>query len=230
MLAAQKVIDIRDLTFRYGNSSSNLVLNIPKWSILQNEQVFLYGCSGAGKSTLLNLISGLFCADSGEITVLNHPLHSMNRSQKDKFRAIHLGYIFQQFNLIPYLNSIDNVLLSPYFARKNSNNKIISEIKELFYYLNINENDWSKPTQQLSIGQQQRIAIVRALINKPDLIIADEPTSSLDAENRDLFISKLLSISSQKNMTLLFVSHDFALSKYFSRIENLQGISTGNKH
>jgi putative ABC transport system ATP-binding protein len=189
------------------------------------DQVFVHGPSGGGKSTLLNLLSGMLTATTGEVSVLGERLDIMNVRQRDCFRANHIGYIFQQFNLIPYIDAIDNIQLAHQFSKKDSQLVLIDEIKSLLSTFNISQTDWHKPVEQLSIGQQQRIAIARAMINKPQVLIADEPTSSLDQKNRDNFMSALMSLVAQHRITLLFVSHDMSLASYFSRIDALSDIN-----
>jgi putative ABC transport system ATP-binding protein len=218
-------INLSNIYFTYPEHPNLPILNIPSWSLAQGEQAFIFGPSGGGKSTLLGLLSGLLSANEGSINILGQHLNKMSNRQRDKFRANHIGYVFQQFNLIPYLDAIDNIRLASYFAQSTSLASLNKEIKALLTTLNMPEKDWSKPVRNLSIGQQQRIAIARALINKPALLIADEPTSSLDQANRDKFMTLLMSIVKSSGITLLFVSHDMSLSRYFSRVESLSDIN-----
>lgn len=219
-------IQLKDVQFAFPDTPNNSVLNIKSWSVSDREQVFVHGPSGGGKSTLLNLLSGILNTRCGEVTVLGERLDRMNARQRDRFRANHIGYIFQQFNLIPYLGAVDNIQLASQFARKNTQSALTGEIKSLLSIFQIPESDWQKPVAKLSIGQQQRIAIARAMINKPELLIADEPTSSLDQDNRDNFISELMTLTSAYNITLLFVSHDMSLAKYFGRVNALAEINS----
>ena len=218
-------IDLNNVRFHYPEQADKVVLNIPSWSLSAGEHVFVHGPSGGGKSTLLGLLSGLFAPNEGQINILGQRLDQMTSRQRDKFRATYIGYVFQQFNLIPYLNAFDNTLLASQFSQRKKTQNIHDEITKLLTELNITESDWQRPTRNLSIGQQQRIAIARALINKPQLLIADEPTSSLDPVNRDAFMTLLMSIVGDNDMTLVFVSHDLSLSTYFSRIESLNDIN-----
>lgn len=213
-------IELTDIRFYYSDRPENIVLNIPSWSLSTGEQAFVQGPSGGGKSTLLGLLSGMLVPSEGKVTVLGQRLDNMSSRQRDQFRAMHIGYVFQQFNLMPYLNAIDNVLLATQFSNRK-NTSLLNEIKTLFNGLNIPEKEWNRPTRDLSIGQQQRVAIARALINKPQILIADEPTSSLDRENSEAFMRLLMPIVAENRITLLFVSHDQSLATYFTKVESL---------
>lgn len=216
-------IHLKDILFSYPEQPDVAVINIPSWTLATGESTFIYGSSGSGKSTLLNILNGLLPVNTGHVQVLDQHLEKMTNRQRDKFRANNIGYVFQQFNLIPYLDAIENIKLASYFS--NSTSSLNKEIIILLKSLNMPEKDWKKPVRQLSIGQQQRIAIARALINKPKLLIADEPTSSLDQQNSDSFMALLTSIVKEHHITLLFVSHDMSLSQYFSRVESLSEIN-----
>ena len=218
-------IKISNVCFSYPEKPHVTVLNIRSWSLAKGEHAFIFGASGGGKSTLLSLISGLLRANEGELSVFGQALNDMSGHQRDKFRADNIGYVFQQFNLIPYLNAIENIRLAHYFAKSSSQALLTENIKALLTRLNMPEENWQSPVRNLSIGQQQRIAIARALINKPALVIADEPTSSLDCENRDEFMTLLMSLVKENDITLLFVSHDMSLSHYFDRVESLNEIN-----
>jgi len=218
-------INLRDVKFAYPDAPEKTVLDIDQWSVSEAERVFVQGASGGGKSTLLNLLSGMISSTQGEISVLGERLDKMNRRQRDQFRANHIGYVFQQFNLIPYLDALDNILLASHFSKLKNGVALREEGKTLLTTLNISPSDWNKPTRSLSIGQQQRVAIARALINKPELLIADEPTSSLDQHNRDNFMSILMSLIDEHNITLVLVSHDASLSTHFNRVEVLNDIN-----
>ena len=219
-------IQLQNVRYTYPGKLGKLVLNINSWSVSAGEQVFVHGPSGGGKSTLLNLLSGMLQADTGEVSVMGQRLDKISSRQRDRFRADHIGYIFQQFNLIPYLDAIDNIELAQQFAKENQSSTLKNDIKSLLSSFHIGSSDWHKPVAKLSIGQQQRIAIARAMINKPELLIADEPTSSLDQDNRDNFMAELKAMVTEHNTTLLFVSHDMSLAKYFNRIDALADITT----
>jgi putative ABC transport system ATP-binding protein len=148
----------------------------------------------------------------------------MPARQRDRFRADNIGCVFQRFNLIPDLNSIDNIGLASTFSA-NGHRQWRDEATALLTGLMVDRDDWAKPTSELSMGQQQRVAIARALINSPDLLIADEPTSSLDSENRDNFLALLMKLINKRDMTLIFVSHDMALAEHFTRLDALTDIT-----
>jgi len=218
-------IDLSAVRFHYPDQKTLPVLDIPAWNLAKGEQAFVHGPSGSGKSTLLNLLSGLLTPSQGHVRILGQSLGQMSSRQRDRFRADHIGYVCQQFNLIPYLNAIDNIRLARQFSQLEKPATLQHEIKALLTSLNISASDWQKPARNLSIGQQQRVAIARALINKPQLVIADEPTSSLDQVNRDAFMKLLMAVVAEHKITLLFVSHDMALSRYFDRVEALTDIN-----
>jgi len=209
-------IEINNIEFSYASNPKKHIVNIINLCVKEEAQLFIHGPSGSGKSTLLNLICGLHLANSGNINVLGKSLHNLSRRQRDKFRATNIGYIFQQFNLVEYLHAIDNIKLAMHFSANSSSTNIEQEIEAMLTTLHLDSKDWYRPVNELSVGQQQRVGIARALINKPKLIIADEPTSSLDQASRDSFISLLLSLCKQHASTLLFVSHDMSLCEHFT--------------
>jgi putative ABC transport system ATP-binding protein len=218
-------IILQSVKFNYAKSSTKQIIDIDLWSVAEAEKVFIHGPSGCGKSTLLNLLSGLLKPHSGNIKLLNQSINHMSSRQKDKFRANNIGYVFQQFNLIPFLDAIENIYLASHFATKITKQLLIKQTHELLNTLGIKEIDWYTPVNYLSVGQQQRIAIARALINKPKILIADEPTSALDPANSDRFMSLLIALCAQHKMTLIFVSHDMSLSQYFDRVQALPTIN-----
>lgn len=217
-------IDLKDVQYSYPSNPEKMVLNIPSWSVPEGEKTFLYGPSGGGKSTLLNALSGLI-KTTGKVTIFGRQLNGLSAKQRDRFRAKNIGFVFQQFNLISYLDALDNIKLASAFGSGRRGEILEEEIKNLLSELNISADEWHEPARNLSIGQQQRIAIARSLINKPQLLIADEPTSSLDHANRDIFMSLLLNIVEEHKITLLLVSHDMSLSTHFSSTVSLNEIN-----
>ncbi|RSD32698.1 ABC transporter ATP-binding protein [Vibrio pectenicida] len=221
------VVELDQVTFTWpGNNTPTL--NLDSLSILKGEHLFIKGPSGCGKSTLLGLLTGIHTINTGKLQVLGKDLSQMLGSERDKFRADNIGYIFQQFNLLPYLNVIENVTLPCQFSklrRSKLEKTLTEEAKDLLNKLHLPEHLMHKPVVELSIGQQQRVAAARALIGKPALIIADEPTSSLDYDNRSAFIELLLGQINQAQSSLLFVSHDPTLESMFDRTLNLNQIN-----
>ena len=226
------VVELNQVQFTWpGNESATL--EIPSLTIQQGEHLFIKGPSGCGKSTLLGLLTGINTATSGQVAVLGENLTQMSGSRRDKFRANHIGYIFQQFNLLPYLSVIENVTLPCQFSslrRQQVGGDLVANARQLLAKLRLPLTLLDKPVVELSIGQQQRVAAARALIGKPKIIIADEPTSSLDYDNRTAFIELLLDQVNQADSTLLFVSHDPTLEPLFDRTINLQQLNQVGGH
>lgn len=226
-------IELKQLEFQWPGATQPL-LRIPELQISRGERVLLRGASGSGKSTLLSLIAGIHKAKAQQVFVLDHDLGDMSQRQRDKLRANEIGYIFQQFNLLPYLSAYQNVLLAQQFSparRKRLNEQQPShkqQAQSLLLQLGLTESDTERPAHQLSVGQQQRVAAARALFGNPALIIADEPTSALDADHRDNFIQILFEACRANNTTLLFVTHDASLAPHFDRALELADINTGS--
>jgi putative ABC transport system ATP-binding protein len=211
------------------------VLDMEELVIQPGQHLFIQGESGCGKTSLLNLLSGITEPDSGSLRILGLSLADMNSHQRDRFRADHLGVIFQQFNLLPYLNVVENVALPFYFSarRREKTPDIHATVESVLIELEIAPTLFAKNVLDLSVGQQQRVAVARALVGNPELVIADEPTSALDSKNRDSFIRLLFERATQHGSTLVFVSHDDHLSNFFEHSINLaeknrayQGAST----
>ncbi|MCV6614114.1 MAG: ATP-binding cassette domain-containing protein [Cellvibrionaceae bacterium] len=213
-------IALQDLQFAYPHGPT--ILNIPSWTVKPGERVFVHGPSGSGKSTLLKLLAGLLPCQHGQLQVLGQPLQTLSGRQRDRFRARHIGFVFQQLNLIPYLSVLDNVLLGRYFAPPDGNGP---DAGQLLAQLGLGEGLYQQAASNLSLGQQQRVAIARALITQPELLIVDEPTSALDADNRDGFMKLLFAQLAEGQTTLLFVSHDQSLNRGFSQSVSLASIN-----
>lgn len=211
----QAAIDIDNLNFSYPGAITSQV-RIDQWSVSRGARVFLRGTSGSGKSTILHLLAGLRLPDAGTIRINGEDITRLSTAQRDRFRAQHIGIIYQQFNLIPYLSVLDNVLLAPVLAKQHDRTSRQRAI-ELLQALNLPPALFRQAAERLSIGQQQRVAIARALINRPALLLADEPTSALDQDNRDAFLRQLLAICADEHTTLLFVSHDAMLAPLFDQ-------------
>ena len=222
---AEPAIEIKDLEF--GWAGREPLLQIHQLRIERGERVFLTGPSGSGKSTLLGLIGAVLQPRCGSVRVIGVPVSELRVSERDRFRGAHLGFIFQMFNLIPYLTIRENVLLPLRFsaARRERLGDVSAEreAERLLRSLGLTGPD--RPVVELSIGQQQRVAAARALIGRPDVLIADEPTSSLDADAREDFLRLLMSECDAFGITVLFVSHDRALGEFFGRNLKLSDVN-----
>ncbi|MCB8944788.1 MAG: ABC transporter ATP-binding protein [Ardenticatenaceae bacterium] len=223
---SEPIIELQNLRFAWPKQDHDL-LYIPELVIEKGKHLFIQGASGSGKTTLLNLLTGINVANSGSIKVLDTPLETLSTRQRDQFRADHLGVIFQQFNLLPYLSLLENVQLPCWFsARKKQNADHIQETSlRLLEELNIPMTLVHKPIAELSVGQQQRVAVARALIGNPEVVIADEPTSALDTKNRNRFLELLFQEATQQGSTLVFASHDPYIASQFERVIDLVEIN-----
>lgn len=224
---ASSAVEINDLRFAYDGGAP--LLDIPAFSLMRGESLFLRGPSGSGKSTLLGLIAGVLAARSGRVNVLGHEMGLLSGAARDRVRADHLGVIFQMFNLVPYLSVTANVALPCRFSRARRNalgGNVAEEAARLLARLGLEDEALlSRRVVDLSVGQQQRVAAARALIGGPEIVIADEPTSALDADARDRFISLLSEEAARTGAALLFVSHDAALAGQFDRAVDLSEIN-----
>jgi putative ABC transport system ATP-binding protein len=220
------MIELDNLLFRWP-SQHTPCLDIPRLEVASGERVFLHGPSGSGKSTLLNLIGGVAVPQRGQVRLLGTNIAALPSRSRDTFRAEHIGFIFQQFNLLPWLSAVDNVLLPCTFSasRKRRAGDAAASAQRLLAHLDLAPALWRKPAAELSVGQQQRVAAARALIGQPQILIADEPTSALDAPRQQAFIDLLLAESATSGATLLFVSHDQRLAARFDREIALAGIN-----
>jgi len=220
-------VHLSDVGFAFEQGEER-VLDIPSWEIARSERVFLQGESGSGKSTLLSLLSGMFVPSSGQVSVLGTAVSSLSTRERDRFRAGNIGFVFQQFNLIPYLSVLDNILLAARFAA-TTGVSARARAEELLIKVNLGVELHDRPAGQLSIGQQQRVAIVRALINSPELLLVDEPTSALDHRNRDSFLELLTEILSESGCAMVFVSHDPEIGKYFDSKLTMHDLNQAGK-
>jgi len=217
------IISASDLIFTWPGASAP-VLHLSNFSVRRGERLFINGASGSGKSTLLSLLAGLMRPDAGTLEILDTDITRLSGRKRDRFRARHIGFVFQRFNLIPYLDVRSNIRLAAHIAgnaRKADNNSI----QQLLDMLRISPVLATRRADQLSVGQQQRVAVARAMINAPEILIADEPTSSLDHAVRDDFIRLLLEMQAQRETTVIFVSHDLSLQHHFSRSLSMTDIN-----
>jgi putative ABC transport system ATP-binding protein len=215
------IIDIHDL--EYGWTPGWTLLHIDHLAIEAGERVFVHGPSGSGKSTLLSLLAGVVVPGRGALRVLGTDTARLASAERDAFRADHFGIVFQMFNLVPYLSVIENVTLPCRFSARRRRQADVrggpeEEARRLLEHLDlVAEARSGRAVIRLSVGQQQRVAAARALIGRPEIILADEPTSALDADRREAFLDLLFRQCAAEGATLLFVSHDRGLEKLFGR-------------
>jgi putative ABC transport system ATP-binding protein len=221
----EETIRLDSLRF-YWSKVADFKIYIPKLEIGRGEKVLLLGESGSGKTTLLSLICGFLSPISGDIFLNEQKLNDLKANKKDQFRSDNIGIIFQQFNLLPYANVIDNITLPLYFSKKRDSR--VTNHREaalnICRSLQLSESTIAMQANKLSVGQQQRVAVARALIGNPSLIIADEPTSSLDASTQKKFLDLMFRQIEEYKSTLLMVSHDSTISSYFDRTININDI------
>ena len=228
--AGAPAVDLSGVRFAYRAGAD--VIAIDSLTIPRGETVFLHGPSGSGKTTLLGLLAGVLRATSGNVRVLGTDFSALSGGARDAFRARHLGYVFQMFNLIPYLSVRENIVLplrlEPRRQARLGGMSRDEAAADMASQLDIAEL-LDRPVTELSVGQQQRVAAARALIGSPELVIADEPTSALDTDRRERFLQLLFASCARANATLVFVSHDQGLRSMFSRSLSLPELNRASR-
>ena len=214
------MIRLAELRFRW-RARDPLVLDIGELAVERGEKLFVKGPSGGGKTTLLNLLGGVVAPEAGTVEILGTEVTALPGAARDAFRADHIGFVFQSFNLVPYLPLVDNVLLPCRFSarrRERAGARPEDEARRLLAHMGLDVAALSRRgAARLSQGEQQRVAAARALIGAPELIVADEPTSALDEDAREAFLGLLFEEVDKAGATLVFVSHDARLEPSFGR-------------
>jgi len=217
---------------RFGYTAADAAtLNLDRLSLQRGERLMLRGPSGCGKSTLLSLAAGVLLAQKGTVELMGREWAGLSAAQRDALRVDHVGYIFQQFNLLPYLGVLDNVLLPCRLSKRRRERAasvrgpIEGAAAALLDALELPTALHRRPAAELSVGQQQRVAAARAMIGQPDIVIADEPTSALDEDRREGFMRLLLDQCTRAQSALLFVTHDARLARHFDRVVELSGFN-----
>lgn len=230
MAETDKILNLQDVRYRWPGRAS-FGLHIPNLTLRRGETVLLLGESGSGKSTLLSLICGTITAQAGSVTVAGSNIAGLSAGQRDRFRAEQIGLIFQQFNLLPFASVRDNILLPLRFApiRRGRVTDQNAEAARLCHNLGLPDDVLATRARALSVGQQQRVAAARALIGTPPIIIADEPTSSLDAATQSTFLELLFNQSQAHGTSLLMVSHDARLADQFDHVLQMDDIATSER-
>ena len=196
------------------------VINVPHFQLAEGEQVALVGRSGGGKTTLLNMISGITRPDSGAVIVGGVNITELSEPARDRFRAERIGIVFQTFHLLPAFSALENVLLGMAFAGKQSRAHAV----ELMERVGLKDRMHHRP-MQLSVGEQQRVSVARALASRPRLVLADEPTASVDVANQKLILQLIRETCEEKKVTLMLVTHSEEVSSQFDRIEQLSNFN-----
>jgi putative ABC transport system ATP-binding protein len=224
--AAAPAVALRSVRFAYGPGP--VVLDLEELDVRRGSRLFIFGPSGSGKTTLLGLMAGVLRARSGTVEVLGTDLGGLTDGRRDALRAAHIGYIFQLFNLIPYLSVEENIVLPCRVSRERRRRlggvsperaaAALADALEIGGLLH-------ERVTRLSVGQQQRVAAARALIAAPELVIADEPTSALDSDRRESFLQLLFDRCGEAGSTLVFVSHDRQLEHMFDAGVSLEQLN-----
>ena len=206
------MIDIEPMRFAWTRGGPDTLV-LGRLHVAQGQTVFLHGPSGCGKSSLLGLLAGVLLPQQGRVSLLGQDWAALPSGQRDTFRADHVGVIFQQFNLLPYLSVLDNVTLPCHFSKRRHERCLSAGGAEVsaqnwLQRMGLPEELWTRRADALSVGQQQRVAAARALMGQPELILADEPTSALDAALRHDFMDVLMQAAHDTGSTLVCVSHD----------------------
>ncbi|AMV17550.1 ABC transporter ATP-binding protein [Planctomyces sp. SH-PL14] len=203
-------------TYRQPDGTRLNILGIRRFELQQGEQVALVGGSGGGKTTLLNVISGVTQADSGVVRVDGTDIARLPEAVRDRFRAEKIGIVFQTFHLLPAFTAYENVLLGMSFSGKANRDYA----RSLLERVGLGHRLHHRPGQ-LSVGEQQRVAVARALANRPRLMLADEPTASVDTANQSTILGLLRDACREGNVSLLLVTHSPEVASQFSRVDRL---------
>jgi putative ABC transport system ATP-binding protein len=216
---AKMSLELRDVkkSYREPGGGQLPVLNIASFKLAPGEQTVLVGSSGGGKTTLLNIIAGITSADSGEVKIDGVDVSRLPEAARDRFRADRIGYVFQTFNLLPAFTALENVLLGMSFGGKRADR---SRAIELLTQVGLKHRLHHRPAQ-MSVGEQQRTSVARALVNTPRLLLADEPTANVDSANQQTILDLLRQSCRERNVSLLLVTHAPEVASQFDRVEKL---------
>lgn len=212
-------------SFREPDGSVLPILDIPYFAVAAGEQMVLVGRSGCGKTTLLHVIAGITRADTGRIELDGVDTARLSEGGTDRVRAAKIGYVFQTFNLLPGFSAYENILLGMTFARGR---KDTARAKQLLDRVGLSHRATHRPGK-LSVGEQQRVAVARALANRPRLLLADEPTANVDPANQDKVIDLIRDTCREENIALIMVTHSMEVAGKFQRVDRLEEINKAGK-
>ena len=217
------MLELKNVRKAYIEPNGNLlpILNIERFCVDAGEQMVLMGRSGSGKTTLLHVIAGISRADSGQVIIDGLDITKLPEAGRDRFRADKIGYVFQTFNLLPAFSALENVILGMTFSSGKSD---ANRARKLLERVGLGGRLTHKPSQ-LSVGEQQRVAVARALVNKPKLLLADEPTANIDAANQDNIIRLIRDACQEEKVSLVLVTHAPEIAGQFKRIDKLEDIN-----
>lgn len=208
-------------SYREPNGNRLPVLDIERFELADAEQMALVGKSGGGKTTLLNIISGISTPDSGSVKIDGTELSTLPEAARDRFRAQRIGFVFQTFNLLAAFSALENVLLGMSFGGGRADR---SRALNLLDRVGLSQRATHRPGQ-LSVGEQQRVAVARSLANRPSLLLADEPTASVDIANQETILNLIREACAEDNVALLLVTHSPEIAGRFDRVERLDEIN-----
>ncbi|MGN6545324.1 MAG: ABC transporter ATP-binding protein [Aureliella sp.] len=208
-------------SFRLPDGKVLRVLDVPSFSIAPAEQVILLGESGGGKTTLLHCIAGIMQPTSGTITLDGVEVTKLSEAGRDRVRAAKIGYVFQTFNLLPGFTALENVRLGMTFGDGRHD---LDRARSLLNRVGLGDREHHRPAQ-LSVGQQQRVAVARALANRPKLLLADEPTANIDPQNQQRIIDLIRETCQEEQVAILMVTHSLHVAEQFPRVERLETIN-----
>ena len=208
-------------SYRQPDGSPLPVLDIPDFAVALGEQMVLIGRSGCGKTTLLHVIAGISRADAGIIRLDGLDIGTLSEAGRDRYRAAKLGYVFQTFNLLPGFTALENVTLGMTFSRGRYDP---GRARDLLERVGLADRAGHKPSQ-LSVGQQQRVAVARALANRPRLLLADEPTANVDPANQQNIIDLIRETCREEQIALMLVTHSNEVAEQFDRVDHLNDIN-----
>lgn len=217
------MLELQNVKKSYVEANGHLlpILDIPSFSVSQGEQMVLWGRSGSGKTTLLHVISGISSADAGSIQIDGVEITGLSEAGRDRFRAAKLGYVFQTFNLLPAFTALENVLLGMTFARGRRDSR---RAQHLLDRVGLTDRAAHKP-HAMSVGEQQRVAVARALVNRPRLLLADEPTANVDPGNQQTIVDLICETCRDENIALILVTHAKEVAEQFERVVPLHEIN-----